>query len=42
MSHCKAINPSILEVAKQFDSHKFADAIRGEFTDFPDPKRNQK
>lgn len=42
MSRRKAIDPSILEAAKQFDSREFADTIRGEFADFPDPRRNQK
>ena len=42
MSRRKFIDPSILEAAKNFDARQFADTIRGEFADFPDPRRNQK
>ncbi len=42
MSRRKAINPSILKAAEQFDILVFADTIKGEFADFPNPRRNQK
>jgi hypothetical protein len=34
-------DPSILEAAKQFDSKQFAETIKAEFADFPDPRINQ-
>jgi predicted transposase YbfD/YdcC len=42
MSRRKKIDPSILEAAKQFDAKEFAKTIRGEFSDFPDHRLNQK
>lgn len=42
MSRRKSIDPKILEAAKQFDARTFSDTIRGEFANFPDPRRNQK
>lgn len=41
MSRHAKIDPSILEASKQFDSQKFVDTIKGEFTDFPDHRYNR-
>jgi predicted transposase YbfD/YdcC len=41
MSRRKTIDSSILKAAKQFDAAQFVDSIKGEFADFPDPRRNQ-
>jgi predicted transposase YbfD/YdcC len=41
MSRRKSIDPSILEAAKQFDSKQFVESVKGEFSDFPDPRRNK-
>jgi len=38
----RKIDPSILEAAKQFDAQTFVETIRGEFSDFPDFRYNQK
>jgi predicted transposase YbfD/YdcC len=42
MSRRKSIDPRILEASKEFDVRIFADTIKGEFSDFPDYRRNQK
>ncbi len=42
MSRRKSIDPNILEASKHFDACLFADTIRGDFSDFPDYRRNQK
>jgi len=42
MSRCKKIDPSILEASKQFDAQTFVEIIKGEFSDFPDHRLNQK
>lgn len=41
MSRRKKIDPSILEAAEKFDAQAFAEAIKGEFSDFPDHRYNQ-
>lgn len=42
MSRRKKIDSSILEASKQFDAQMFAKTIKGEFSDFPDHRYNQK
>lgn len=42
MSRRKKIDPSILEASKQFDAQTFVDTIKGEFSNFPDHRYNQK
>jgi predicted transposase YbfD/YdcC len=42
MARRKPIDPSILEAAKLFDAKQFAETIKAEFIDFPDPRLNQK
>jgi predicted transposase YbfD/YdcC len=42
MTRRKSIDPKILEASNQFDACIFADTIRGEFSDFPDYRRNHK
>ena len=42
MSRRKKIDPSILEASKQFDAQAFAETIKGEFSEFPDCRYNQK
>jgi predicted transposase YbfD/YdcC len=42
MSRRKPIDAKILEACKEFDAHIFAETIKGEFSDFPDYRRNQK
>jgi predicted transposase YbfD/YdcC len=42
MSRRKSIDPKILEASKEFDARIFADTVKGEFSDFPDYRRNQK
>lgn len=41
MSRRKKIDPSILEMSEQFDTQAFVEAIKGEFSDFPDHRYNQ-
>jgi hypothetical protein len=41
MSRRKKIDPSILEASELFDAQAFLEAIKGEFSDFPDHKYNQ-
>jgi hypothetical protein len=38
----KKIDSSILEASKQFDVQTFVEIIKGEFSDFPDHRYNQK
>jgi predicted transposase YbfD/YdcC len=38
----RKIDSSILEASQQFDAKTFAETIMGEFSDFPDHRRNQK
>jgi len=42
MSRRKNIDPSILEASEHFDAQKFVEAVKGEFSDFPDHRYNQK
>lgn len=42
MSRRKAIAPHILEASNHFDARLFVDTIQGEFSDFPEYRRNQK
>ena len=42
MSRRKSIDPKILEASKQFDARIFSETIKGEFSDFPDYRRNKK
>lgn len=42
MSRRKKIDPNILEASKQFDAKTFAETIKGEFSDFPDHRSNEK
>ena len=42
MSRRKSIDPKILEASKKFDACIFAETIKGEFSDFPDYRHNQK
>lgn len=42
MSRRKPVDPKILEASKNFDARLFADTIRGDFSGFPDYRRNQK
>lgn len=42
MSRRKKIDSSILEASKQFDAQTFVEIIKGEFSDFPDHRYNQK
>ena len=42
MSRRKSIDPKILEASKEFDACVFAETIKGEFSDFPDYRYNQK
>lgn len=41
MSRRKKIDPSILEASEQFNAQIFVEAIKGEFSDFPDHRYNQ-
>lgn len=42
MSRRKPIDAKILEASKQFDAQLFVETVKGEFSDFPDYRRNQK
>ena len=42
MSRRKPIDAKILEASREFDARVFAETVKGEFTDFPDYRRNQK
>ena len=42
MTRRKSIDPKILEASKGFDAYIFAETIKGEFSDFPDYRSNQK
>src|SRR5271154_6741679 len=42
MSRRKKMDSSILEASKHFDAQKFVEIIKGEFSDFPDHRVNQK
>lgn len=42
MSRRKPIDQKILEASKEFDARIFAETIKGEFSDFPDYRYNQK
>lgn len=42
MTRRKAIDPKILEASKTFDYQVFAETIKGEFSDFPDYRKNRK
>jgi len=42
MSRRKKIDSSILEASKHFDAQTFVEIIKGEFSDFPDHRYNQK